>query len=129
MSASPAIQLSEAFIPGVILLTLDIVYLYLSSARSLPVYQSIQGGPIVVNYGAAALCYAIVVLGYYYFVVRERRSPYEAFLLGVFVYGVYDMTTLSVFKKYTLDLALMDTIWGGVLFGTTALVYNRIRGL
>jgi len=80
-----------------------------------------------VNYAAAAVCYAIIVVGFYYFVVRERRTPYEAFLLGVFVYGVYDMTTLSVFKQYTLELAIMDMIWGGVLFGTTAAIYNWIH--
>ena len=119
---------SDILIPGIILVSLDFVFLHVSSARSLPVYQSIQGSPVVFNYAAAAVCYAVIVLGFYYFVIRERRSPFEAFLLGLFVYGVYDMTTLAVFKKYTVGVAIMDMIWGGVLFGSTAWIYNWIRG-
>ena len=124
MSVSP----SEILVPGVILMALDFVFLYVSSTRSLPVYQNIQGSPVVFNYAAAAVCYAVIVLGFYYFVIREKRSPFEAFLLGVFVYGVYDMTTLSIFKKYTVDVAIIDMIWGGVLFGSTAWIYQWIRG-
>ena len=122
-------RLSEVLIPGVILMALDFVYLYASSSVSLPVYQRIQGSPVVFNYAAAAACYAVILLGFYYFVIRESRSPFEAALLGVFVYGVYDMTTLAVFKQYTIGIAMMDMLWGGILFGTTALVYNRIRGV
>ena len=110
------------------MVSLDFVFLHVSSSRSLPVYQSIQGSPVAFNYAAAAVCYAVMLLGFYYFVIRERRSPFDAFLLGLFVYGVYDMTTLAVFKKYTVSVAIMDMIWGGVLFGSTAWIYNWIRG-
>jgi uncharacterized membrane protein len=124
MSVSP----SEILVPGVILMALDFVFLYFSSSRSLPVYQSIQGSPVVFNYAAAGACYLVMLLGFYYFIIREKRSPFDAFLLGLFVYGVYDMTTLAVFKKYTLDVAIIDMIWGGVLFGSTAWIYQWIRG-
>jgi len=113
---------------GVILLTLDFTFLTLSSSRTLPVYESIQGSPVVFNYGAAMVCYAIIILGFYYFIIREKRSIWDAFLLGLFVYGVYDGTTLAVFKKYTLLTAGIDMMWGGVLFGSTAFLYYRLFG-
>jgi uncharacterized membrane protein len=34
----------------------------------------------------------------------------------VCVYAVYDFTTLSIFDKYPLSVAIQDTLWGGVLF-------------
>jgi len=113
---------------GVILLTLDFTFLTLSSSRTLPVYESIQGSPVVFNYGAGMVCYAIIILGFYYFIIREKRSIWDAFLLGLFVYGVYDGTTLAVFKKYTLLTAGIDMMWGGVLFGSTAFLYYRLFG-
>lgn len=113
---------------GVILLTLDFTFLTLTSSRTLPVYESIQGSPVVFNYGAAIVCYAIIVMGFYYFIIREKRSVWDAFLLGLFVYGVYDGTTLAVFKNYTMQTAALDVVWGGVLFGSTAFLYYRLFG-
>jgi uncharacterized membrane protein len=37
-------------------------------------------------------------------------------LFGFSVYGVYDMTTLAVFKKWDIKLAIIDMVWGGFLF-------------
>jgi uncharacterized membrane protein len=49
----------------------------------------------------------------------------EAVILGVVIYGVYESTSYALFKKWNLNLAIMDTLWGGALFGiTTALVYQ-----
>jgi len=111
---------------AVIMFVLDAIYLYSSASLSLPVYQSIQGSPIKIHYGGAIACYVLMTLGLYYFIVRENRTPAEAFLLGLFVYGVYDMTTLAIFSKYTLGLAIMDMVWGGILFGTTTWIYTTL---
>ena len=37
------------------------------------------------------------------------------FLLGFCLYGVYDMTSLALFKYWTWPVAIVDCIWGGVL--------------
>jgi len=123
---SPSFQVKEILIPGVIMLALDAVFLYSTRNIVLPVYQSIQGAPVSIRYGSAIVCYIFMTLGLYYFIIREKRSPVDAFLLGMFVYGVYDTTVLTVFQKYTPAIAIMDIIWGGILFGTTTLLYNNI---
>ena len=110
-----------------IMLVLDAIYLYSTASLSLPVYQSIQCSPIKIHYGGAIACYVLMTLGLYYFIVRENRTPTEAFLLGLFVYGVYDMTTLAIFSKYTYGLAVMDMVWGGILFGTTTWIYKTLE--
>jgi hypothetical protein len=38
------------------------------------------------------------------------------------------MTTLAIFSKYTLGLAVMDMVWGGILFGTTTWIYYLTLG-
>jgi uncharacterized membrane protein len=117
---------SLAWLAGIMLI-LDAIYLYSTKSLSIPVYQSIQGSPIKIHYGGAFACYVLMTLGLYYFIIRDHRSVLDAFLLGTFVYGVYDMTTLAIFSKYTLGLAIMDMIWGGILFGTTTWIYRNIQ--
>ena len=119
------IPLSNWAILGGLLLTLDFLYLSLTSSWVIPVYRTIQGSPIQIRYSAALVCYLILIAGLYYFIIREKKSPKEAFLLGVFVYGVYDTTVLSIFSKYSPWIAGMDMVWGGVLFGTTTYLYQR----
>jgi len=49
---------------------------------------------------------------------------FDAFLLGVFVYGVYETTSLALLRKWRPTTVLIDTLWGGILFAlTTYLTY------
>ena len=42
--------------------------------------------------------------------------------LGILVYGLYNFTNLSLLKDWDWSIALVDTLWGGVIFGTATLV-------
>ena len=86
---------------------------------------AVQGSPIVFNVYAAILCYISLIFGIYYFIIREKKSILDAFLLGVVIYAVYETTTLSLLKNWTYKTAIIDTIWGGTLFAlTTFIVYS-----
>jgi uncharacterized membrane protein len=78
------------------------------------------------RYGSVALCYLIMVCGLYYFIIREGRSAVDAFFLGIFVYGVYETTVLSVFKNYTVGIAIMDIMWGGILFSLSSILFRKL---
>jgi len=78
------------------------------------------------RYGSMVACYVLMVFGLYYFILRERRSILDAFLLGVLVYGVYDMTIYTIFTNYTLGIALMDMLWGGVLFAASTAIHRQL---
>jgi uncharacterized membrane protein len=111
---------------GLILFMLDAVFLYSTSSIVLPVYQNIQKMPVTMRYGSVALCYLIMVCGLYYFIIREGRSAVDAFFLGIFVYGVYETTVLSVFKNYTVGIAIMDIMWGGILFSLSSILFRKL---
>jgi uncharacterized membrane protein len=85
----------------------------------------IQRVALNVKISGAVACYAFLIFGLYYFILRRHRSVLDAFLLGIVIYGVYETTSYALLKKWKLSIVLMDTLWGGVLFGlTTALVYS-----
>jgi len=94
--------------------------------------QRVQGGSPQLNVAAAVLCYAVLIAGLYYFILREGRPVRDAFFLGLFVYGVYETTNKSILRSWDWRTVAMDTTWGGFLFAfTTAAVYalqgKRVR--
>jgi uncharacterized membrane protein len=90
--------------------------------------QDVQGSPLTLNLVGAIPCYIILITGLYYFIIQPNRSVLDAFLLGLFVYGVYELTTLSIIKKWRLQTVIIDTLWGGLLFATiTYIIQNYLQ--
>uniref|UniRef100_A0A6C0EUH6 DUF2177 family protein n=1 Tax=viral metagenome TaxID=1070528 RepID=A0A6C0EUH6_9ZZZZ len=89
----------------------------------------VQGSGIKLNMYAAILCYVALVFGLYYFIIKDGRSIYEAFLLGIVIYSVYDLTTLALLKNWSVKTAIIDTLWGGILFTLTTLAVYKLLAM
>jgi uncharacterized membrane protein len=106
------------------LLALDAVYLSAIYTTFDQMIQGIQGSAMTLNGWGAVLCYAALTFGLYYFIIREKRSPLDAGLFGLVIYAVYETTSLATLKKWDPMVALMDSVWGFVLFYlATTVVY------
>ena len=116
----------DLIVSGVLLLLLDSVFLFLIADIFSKQVESVQKSKIQVDFMSAAICYLILILGIYFFIIRERRSPIHAFLLGVFVYGVYETTSKSLLSKWNWNTVFIDTLWGGLLFALTAFFTYKI---
>jgi uncharacterized membrane protein len=81
--------------------------------------QRIQGSAMTLDPIAAVLSYLVLVLGVYIFLVAERKTLLEAFLLGVFVYSTYELTTKSLLRQWKWQTVVIDSLWGGTLFALT----------
>ena len=110
-----------------ILLTVDVLYLYnigmLGFTKNV---ELIQKSPLELNVYGALLSYICVVGVLYYFIISQRKPVTDAFLLGIFLYGTFDMTNLSMFTKYAWRTAIADTLWGGTLFAFTTWATYRV---
>lgn len=82
--------------------------------------QQIQHSPLKVNIYSAILCYLLLVIGLYVWVVRPKKSWKWGILWGFFVYGVFDLTCKSIFVSYQWSTVFIDWIWGCVLCGGTS---------
>ena len=101
---------------------IDAPWLIYQSSSAKGMLESIQGGrPLSMRLWAALVVY--IALAY---LLLQQTSVIGAFLSGAAVYAVYDFTNLSLLKDYTLQFAVMDTLWGGVLFSGAYWVLNRI---
>lgn len=114
---------------SVILLTVDGLYLYNIGMMTFQKnVELIQKSPLELNVYGALLSYVCVVGILYYFIILQHKPVFDAFLLGIFLYGTFDMTNISMFKQYAWKTALTDTLWGGTLFAfTTWATYALIK--
>jgi len=80
------------------------------------------------DYLSAALCYIFLIYGLYYFIIKDNKKINDAFLLGLFVYGVYELTNKSLLKDWSYKTVITDTLWGGVLFSLTTYLTYYILG-
>jgi len=126
MSYSTAIK--TILLTTVIMLVLDAIYLTATSKIMIPQIMKIQNAPVQFRILGAILCYICLVGGLYYFILREHRPIFDAFLLGIVIYGVYEFTNYAILKRWKWEIVVMDTIWGGILMAlTTWVVYNIVR--
>jgi uncharacterized membrane protein len=112
---------------AIVLLSLDAVYLTLLSGFFDKQIRLIQGSSIQMNFVAAAMCYIILVFGINHFILEPRKSVYEAFLLGIVIYGVYETTSYALLKNWRFSTVVVDTLWGGTLFALTTWIVGRVR--
>ncbi len=90
--------------------------------------KAVQGSDMQVNVIAAAIAYIFLIFGLNYFIIRTHRSVRDAALFGLVIYAVYEFTNLALFKNWFITTAIVDTLWGAMLFGlTTAIVYKTFN--
>ena len=93
-------------------------YFYLSNVAGIfdGVVRAIQGSGISLNMLGAVGAYAAIVYQFYHFIISRDSTLIDAFVLGATTYAIYDFTNYALFDKYPLNVGLMDTLWGGVLY-------------
>ena len=107
----------DYIVPAFTMLTLDSMYLSnIGGPLFAKMVKGIQKEEMKINMFGAIGSYLLIILVLYKFIIVERKSPNDAFLLGFCIYGIFDLTNIAIFKNYRLLPALLDTLWGGVLF-------------
>lgn len=54
------------------------------------------------------------------------KSLFYGGMVGFFIYGIYNLTSISIYSNYTLEISIKDTLWGTFLYGTTVTLFNII---
>jgi len=116
--------MSKIIYIGIILLCLDFIYLTITSKFFKNQIKKIQSSNMKVNIFSAIITYILLIYGLNYFIISKNKSVYDAFILGIIIYGVYETTNYAIFKDWSLKSVILDTLWGGILFSlTTKIIY------
>jgi uncharacterized membrane protein len=110
------------FLIALVLIPLiDAPWLYMTANSSLAMFEKIQGVPVRLSLWPLLPVYSALA-----YLLIQQTSVTGAFLNGMAVYAVYDFTNLSLFKNYSLEFAVTDTLWGGVLFATAHYLLSKL---
>jgi uncharacterized membrane protein len=74
----------------------------------------------------AIVCYIVLVFGLNYFVLQKDGSVIDAVLLGLVIYTVYETTNMAILSEWNITSVLVDSLWGGILFGLTTIIIRKI---
>jgi uncharacterized membrane protein len=100
------------------LIILDAVWLTSQMADTMSIFAKLQGQPLVIRPVPAGLVY-ILILGAVWFFTHDAKTIEEAVargsMLGLAMYGVYDLTNYATLAKYPLSFAITDMAWGTFL--------------
>lgn len=90
--------------------------------------------PMRINLLSAAIAYAIMVISLYLIVLPLAQNTKGSLmwraarcggLFGMVVYGIFNATNITIFKDYSIKIAIIDTLWGTFLFFVVTLFALR----
>ena len=120
----------EIAIIAILMLAIDILYLSSISGFFNKQIKQVQGSDLKMNYLGGIICYPLLILGLYYFIIKNRKNYktrgkmiLDAMILGWVIYGVYESTNYAILKNWNWQTVLVDGVWGGILFGITTYLY------
>jgi uncharacterized membrane protein len=116
-------------VSAILFVVIDFIYLNLIKNYFANQVKIVQGSPLQINLLGTVLCYIFLIFGLNYFIIKSNKSAYEAFLLGILIYGVFETTNYALFSKWSILTVTMDTLWGGVLFAIVTFIINKLKYL
>lgn len=116
----------KLLVSAITMVSIDFIYLSLIKDYFANQVRRIQGTAMKINLFGAIICYIFLITGINYFIIKPNRSIQDAFLLGLVIYATFDFTNLAIFENWSIITAIIDSVWGGILFASTALVVKKL---
>ena len=92
-----------------------------------------KGSNVSRLYASGFVVYLLMALGLYTFVLSHATDFFvtlsKGALLGVILFGVCDLTNVAVIPAFGVKEAAIDTIWGGLLFGSVTALFMCVNAI
>lgn len=130
-------KLKQFLLASVLFVILDFIWLGFVmkdfNMQQLAEIGRIENGVFQLNYTAAVITYILMALAVVFYVLPQAKkhgSLRQVFLsgalLGLIVYGVFDMTNLAILKNYPVAFVAPDMAWGAVVFGLVSVATFKV---
>lgn len=108
----------------ILTLLIDSIWVIGANKIHSSVVQNVQKSPLKVSLLPAMLFYLLVPLGYVFIIKKLATDVKSAFmygmLLGLLMYGTFDLTNKAVFKDYPWPYTIADMTWGTLVIGVVS---------
>lgn len=130
------------FITSIVVLILDISWISLNIATYSSAVKKVQKAAMNLRFEHAIIAYIIILFSILYvaipFTIQNAKvnkidiSSIENKLLQSFVcggavgfsiFGIYNFTSLAIYKDLDVSIAITDTIWGTTLYTLSTFAY------
>jgi len=127
------VEIKQVILVIVAVLLLDFIWIYLFMKKEYSdLVPKVQNSPMVVRPIPAIFAYVFIILSVIVFSLPNIRSTNKVAdslkfggLLGLYVYGMFAMTNLALLSNWSVRTALLDTVWGFVLFSAVCLIVSH----
>jgi uncharacterized membrane protein len=139
MNSSPSLAyyLKVFFSTLIIMAAIDFLWLGLVANKlyssELGSLVGAAGGNMASRWPAAAIVYILLPLGLVLFILPKLGSRPRAWsllwgaMLGLVVYGVYDLTNLALLPQWSLKVTIIDILWGMFLYAIVSFIIGYIE--
>jgi uncharacterized membrane protein len=118
--------MNQVLLAGATVIVLDFIWLNLNMNYHKKLFNSVQGSPLNIRVFPALLVYILIPAAVVFFAVKKAGSFNDAVtkggLLGLAMYGLYELTNLSTLSNWTYEMVVRDIFWGTTVCAAAAAV-------
>jgi uncharacterized membrane protein len=131
------------FIISIVIIFLDIAWISLNLTKYSKEVLKVQKAAMSLRYEHAIIAYIIILFSILYIAIPFTQQSIKinngnkdisienkllyAFMyggaLGFSVFGIYNFTSLAIYKDLNVTIAIIDTIWGTTLYTLSTFIY------
>jgi uncharacterized membrane protein len=131
------------FIISIVIIFLDIGWISLNMTKYSKEVLKVQKAALSLRYEHAIIAYIIILFSILYIAIPftsqnikinnggkdisvEKKLLYSLMYggaLGFSVFGIYNFTSLAIYKDLDATIAITDTIWGTTLYTLSTFIY------
>jgi uncharacterized membrane protein len=124
----------EFFLVFILLALIDLPYLYLNTPMFRQVVKQISGKGLTDRYYSAIMVYIALALGITFLVLPRIRAGNNRLadsilyggIFGIASYATFDFTIHFMLEGWSLQVAIMDTLWGAVLCSAVSFLVSYL---
>jgi len=121
-----------------ILLLLDVTWIYSNYNLYVKSTDKIQNSPLIINYKYALLAFIVVIFSVIHIAIpltlvnldikdnylnKLFKSLIYGGSVGFAIYGIYNLTSIAIYKNYDVNVLIFDTLWGTSLYTIITFIY------
>ena len=103
-----------------------LLFLLACSSEPKTAESLLEKDKMTLNYYSASGAYLLMTYLLIQVVDKYNMNLVEAFMFGFSLYGVYDLTCGSIFNNWDFGLALIDMIWGGIVYMLAVFIMSKV---
>ena len=120
----------------IFVLLADYIWLTTNKQMYSTLVKSIQKQEMKINIIGAIVSYICVILLLVFYAIPFVRLQSKTNKIpsiqscviygggmGLLAYAIFNFTNIGIFKNYNVKTALIDTLWGGILFSISTILY------